>query len=97
MWPERQKRMEELDYVFMQRDELISLLSKQYPSHFYESEPTEAGWTLCVCVHSPKGNLVYHIDQKNVRMFSHLGWEPNDWDGKGWEERSKRLEELRNE
>lgn len=92
--------MEELDFVFMQRDELLSLLSKLYPAHLMDRSPDDkspAGWPKLLCIHSPKGPLLYHLDPKNLDMFGHLSTVSYHWDGKPWQERSARIKAWRDD
>ena len=87
----------EREYVFSQRDELIALLSTKYPSHLCRDEDGSAEWNDIVCIHLPSGQAQFHVGPMAVRLFAHLTYTANDWDGSGPKDRSKRLCEAKHE
>jgi hypothetical protein len=87
--------MNELDFSFTMRDELIAILSRMYPAHLQDKmESDMADWPHIVCIHAPEGYIQYHISEDRIGLFKHLSTEKAHWDGSGPEMRSKRLERI---
>lgn len=89
--------MTESEIAFTQRDELLAVWSKWWDSHLMHKDSSDAAdWPYMLCIHSPTGNLVYHIAAERIKMFSHLMFDDgrHEWDGSGQVERSKRIEML---
>jgi len=80
--------------AYEERNALVSAISKIWPSHMAlhpeSDESWERDWMRIVCVHSPVGQLTWHIHDSD-RGFDHLNMAPNDWDGHSTEEKYKRL------
>jgi hypothetical protein len=85
----------EAEIGFTQRDELLVVLSKMWPSHLmYKADEDEADWPFILCIESTGGELFYHIALDRCKMFSHLSFRDNHWDGSGWDERTRRLNSI---
>jgi hypothetical protein len=82
------------DFAYMERDILVSLLSKLYPSHLTRhpvDESWEDDWRTIVCIHSPTGQLTWHIHDSEMGFFTHLEMQENHWDGHSTAEKYKRV------
>lgn len=78
--------------VYRERDKLISVLSKLWPSHLSLSDKSNR---FVVCVHSPEGQLTWHVLQQERDLFLHLKFEEDHWDGHTTEEKYKRLKKIK--
>jgi hypothetical protein len=85
--------MTENEYAFIQRDQLILVMAGIWKSHKY-NDTKHKHWPIIVCIHTPSGNIQYHIHEKRVYLFDKIPFEPNDWDGSDWNIRSIRLSTL---
>lgn len=82
-----------LDAAYSERARLVAFLSRVYPSHWAE-DPESPGWPV-ICVHSPAGQLCWHIGPNDVHLFPpDLDTRANDWDGHSTEEKYGRLARL---
>src|ERR1035437_1329232 len=82
------------DGAYRERDQLVALLSKVFPSHLaiHEKEwEEEVGWSNIVCVHLPTGDASWHIPDSELPMFSHLVVRESHFDGHTTEEKYERL------
>lgn len=86
---------EELDSVYTERAHLVAFLTALYPSELIE-EGTDYP---VVYINSPEGQLSWHINRKDISLFSHvpvipISLAPNLWDGHTTEEKYKRVRSL---
>ena len=84
------------DTAYAERDLLVCVLSKVWPAHLCrhpdEDVEWEDDWRWIICIHSPKGQLTWHIHDSELPMFSgHLAVLPNHWDGHTTDEKYERL------
>lgn len=86
------------DGAYRERDELVALLSKLYPSHLAEHEPDDRdwdpAWQTIVCIHTPWGQASWHVKwDTEYALFEHLDQEHiySDWDGHSTEQKYDRL------
>lgn len=87
--------MTTIDDVYAERDHLVAFLSRLYPAHFSEATDAKPGWQFVVCIHTPAGQLAWHIpDHELGELFWHLSEAPNDWDGHSTELKYSRLMSL---
>lgn len=97
------RRVEEArDPVYKERDALVCVLSKCFPSHLTRHPDSdkewEDDWRWIVCVHLPTGQATWHIHDSERGMFKHLSvFEDNHWDGHTTEEKYQRLANLKEE
>lgn len=89
------------DGAYRERDELVALLSKLYPSHLAEHDPDDRdwdpAWQTIVCIHTPWGQATWHIRWgTEAHLFDHL--DPvnvySDWDGHSTDEKYDRLQKA---
>lgn len=86
-----------IQQAYSERNALVCVLSKLWPSHLCEHpvDPKwDKEWLWVVCIHSPVGQLSWHIHISELENFAHLKRKANDWDGHTTEEKYKRLAEL---
>src|SRR5678815_1457495 len=90
--PERYERR-----ALFERDALIAVLSKVWPSHLMRHPNDDAAWfkshsqSLIVCVHSPAGRLAWHIADEDAPRFAHLKMRDHEWIPADGAERYERL------
>lgn len=84
--------------AYHERDQLVSALSKVYPSHLARDvyPDVEDSWRNIVCIHLPTGQATWHIHEIELEMFEHLhsGDAACYWDGHSTEEKYARLAET---
>jgi hypothetical protein len=86
--------MTDCDAVYRERDQLVAFLSKLFPAHLAFASDSEPGWTCVVCVHTPSGQMAWHVADREIpELFTHLFVYPNDWDKHTTEEKYERLRE----
>jgi hypothetical protein len=98
-----QKQKDSKDAAYRERNQLVSFLTRMYPSHLKrhpdEDKDWEDEWRRIVCVHSPAGQLTWHIHDSELEQFSFLNRKPDPfalcvWDGHTTEEKYARLAQL---
>lgn len=85
------------DYAYKERNLLVSALSKLYPSYLSthpENEEWEDDWRTIVFIQTPAGQLSWHIHDSEKKIFDHLDYGENKWDGHSTKEKYKRLSKL---
>lgn len=89
------------DGAYRERDELVALLSKLYPSHLSEHDPDDSDWNpawrMIVCVHTPWGQAAWHVKwDTEYALFDHLDQDDvySDWDGHTTEQKYDRLRQA---
>lgn len=90
--------------AYDERNNLVAFLSRLYPSHLAkhpeEDKTWENDWRWIVCVHSPAGQMTWHIHDTHLEKFAHLADNAlergnlNDWDGHTTAEKYERLKKL---
>jgi hypothetical protein len=76
--------------AYHERNYLVAYLSTCYPSHLArhpEQEQWEEDWRWIVCIHTPAGQMTWHIHDSEHGLFQHLEQGDNDWDGHTTEEK----------
>lgn len=85
----------ERDKVYAERNKLVCALSKLWPAHLAQHPASDTSWDPnwrnIVCIHSPVGQLCWHIMDSELPMFEHLALKANDWDGHTTEQKYERL------
>ena len=94
------KRLREAkDSAYTERNKLVALLSSMYPSHLCVHDPNDTAWEddwrTIVCIHSPAGQVTWHIHDSEIHMFTNLAFSESHWDGHTVEEKYGRVAELR--
>lgn len=87
------------DSAYTERNSVVAFLSSIYPSHLCVHDPNDTDledeWRTIVCIHSPCGQLTWHLHDNHVPLFDHLEMDHSHWDGHSTEEKYRRLAELR--
>ena len=83
------------DEAYAERDKVVALLSKCFPSHLCRHPDADLtwdnDWRWIVCIHLPTGQATWHIHDSEKPDFEHLQVEDNHWDGHNTEEKYRRL------
>lgn len=82
-----------------ERNLLIAALARVWPSHLSETKKREAHRSTdvnrkwVVCIHSPAGQLAWHLtnEEATSELFKWLEKRENDWDGHKAAEKPERL------
>lgn len=89
------------DGAYHERNQLVAVLSKLFPSHLMihpAADTTwEDGWRTIVCVHTPTVNAVWHFHDSERDLVSHLDDSTvvcAGWDGRSPAEKYERLAQL---
>lgn len=84
--------------AYKERNELVAFVSRLYYSHLCqhlkEDLEWDHKWRWIVCVHSPSGQLTWHIHDSELRNFKHLKNKPEHWDGHTTPQKYQRLKRL---
>lgn len=89
--------------AYRERNQLVSFLARLYPSHFKqhpaEDKKWEDDWRTIVCIHSPAGQMTWHIHDSEHDLFGFLNVKPDPfpdcvWDGHTTPEKYYRLSNL---
>jgi len=93
----RQELKKEIRLVYRERNQLVLLLTKIYPSHLskHTAKEWEDDWRNIVCIHTPKGQATWHIHDTEVNKFGHLMYRSDHWDGHTTNNKYNRLEKIR--
>lgn len=76
--------------AYHERNMLVAYLATCYPAHLArhpEQEPWDDDWRWLVCVHTPAGQMTWHIHDSEYDLFRWLPARDNDWDGHTTEEK----------
>lgn len=87
------------DEAYTERNRLVALLSKLWPAHLAQhgDDPSwSEDWRTIVCIHSPQGQLTWHVHDSHVPLFAHLPDGDNHWDGHTTEEKYRRIDSFEN-
>jgi hypothetical protein len=86
------------DAAYEERNRVVAALSKLWPSHLAqhpEDDLTwERDWMTIVCIHSPQGQLTWHVHDSQRFLFAHLSMGEGHWDGHTTEQKYQRLAAL---
>ena len=85
--------------AFYERNLLIATLARFWPSHLSlskkheEHKSTDINRKWVVCIHSPAGQLAWHLtnEEATSELFKWLEKRENDWDGHKSAEKPERL------
>jgi len=88
-----------LDAAYHERNQLVAFLTTCYGAHLMrhpETDPWDEDWRWIVCVHTPQGQMTWHIHDSELGLFDHLpsSQTQNDWDGHTTEQKYLRLQAL---
>lgn len=76
--------------AYHERNMLVAYLATCYPAHLArhpEQEPWDDDWRWLICVHTPAGQMTWHIHDSAYPLFRWLPARNNDWDGHTTEEK----------
>jgi hypothetical protein len=86
------------DNAYTERNRLVAFLSSLYFSHRVRHPDSDTNWEndwrWIVCIHTPKGQMTWHIHDSHLPMFEHLEVGEDHWDGHSMEDKYLRLEAL---
>lgn len=87
---------EERDKAYRERDQLVAVLTKLWPSHLSldPHSDDEDEFRYVVCVHTPMGQATWHIHESELPLFEHLYEAPDHWDGHTTDEKYERLAKM---
>lgn len=88
------KQTNKLNKGYSERNMFIRFLSHVYPSHLAIPTDADPGWSKIVCVHTPAGQMTWHIADDELVLFKHVGELENDWDEHTTDQKYARLEYL---
>lgn len=84
--------------AYWERNQLVGVLSRLYPSHLARHDENdkdwEDDWRNIVCIHTPVGQATWHLQDNDMPMFAHLKRGADHWDGHTTEEKYHRLSRL---
>ena len=86
------------DDVYRERAHLVAFLASHYPSVLAYADPSEPDWAV-VYIHTPAGQMSWHIAPSDVELFDHVQKvTPDDdlakWDQHTTEEKYERLARM---
>ncbi len=88
--------MAEPDSAYAERNYLVALLARLYPSGLKRTaiEGWEPEWHGCVYVDLPTGQASWHYHEREAHLFKGLPPYPREWDGHSTEEKYRRIAAL---
>lgn len=90
--------VEAKEKAYDERNRLVAVLSKMFPSHLCrhpkEDKDWDDEWRWIICIHTPVGQMTWHIQDKQMALLMHLSPGENHWDGHTTEDKYQRLEKL---
>jgi len=90
--------MKDKDLVYRERNELVALLSKIYPSHLSrhtKEENVDKDYQWMICIHFPTGQGRWHLRKREREATRHLKWKQKcKWDGHSTEEKYERIRKI---
>lgn len=86
----------ELWSVYKERNQLVLLLTKIYPSHLskHTAKEWEDDWRNIVCIHTPKDQATWHIHDSELKYFKHLMFRKDHWDKHTVNQKYNRLRKI---
>jgi hypothetical protein len=86
---------EQKNSAYTERNKLVAALSKLYPASLGKHDANDLSWDRdwlnIVFIHTPHGQLSWHLHDSDVPMFSHLEPGTEAWDGHTTDEKYARL------
>ncbi len=86
------------DTAYTERNNLVAVFSRMWPSHLAQHPEDDASWSsdwmTIVCIHSPAGQLTWHVHDSHRHLFAHLPLGENHWDGHTTSEKYQRVAAL---
>lgn len=97
---ESAKIAKQKDDAYHERNMLVCALSKLFPAwlgRHPDNEEWDADWRTIVFIELPTGQVSWHIQDVEQRLFTHLKPGPGKWDGHTTWQKYDRLANLRGE
>jgi len=94
---ELQDALRQKDFAYNERNRLVALLSKIFPSSLGKDAggSLQKEWESVVYVTIPSGQCSWHIHESDLSMFSHLKYDDKvRWDGHTTEEKYRRIDSF---
>jgi len=89
---------ESKNQAYWERNQLIVLLTKIYPSyitaHPQEDKEWDKEWRWIVCIDFPNSQGYWHIHDSEFHYFKHLTQKDNTWGGHSTEEKYERIAKI---
>lgn len=83
------------DIAYNERNRLVALLAKLYPSSLEIDDCEEPEWQWVVFINLPTGQASWHIHESELYLFSHVQrLNGTTWDGHSNQEKYRRIEQL---
>ena len=81
------------DAAYLERNQLVSLLSKLFPSGIKRTaiEGWSDDWHGCVYIDLPTGQASWHYHDSQAYLFAHLPPYAGEWDGHDTEQKYERI------
>lgn len=84
--------------AYTERNQLVAFMSRLYPAHLSQHPESDKEWQdewrWIVCIHSPAGQLTWHIHISEKKWFNHLKEKPDHWDKHTTPQKYARLRRL---
>lgn len=92
----RADKVSELDAAYTERNRLVALLARIYPSGIRKTaiEGWDPCWHHCVFIDTPEGQLSWHYHDRDAELFAGLPPYTKEWDGHSSPEKYERLWQL---
>ena len=90
-WPATEKNQ-----VYHERNQLVALLARIYPSGIKrtEIEGWDPAWHGCVYIDTPAGQASWHYHDNEAHLFADLPSYLGIWDGHSTEQKYRRLHAI---
>jgi hypothetical protein len=84
------------DAAYLERNQLVALLSKLFPSgkKHTATEGWSEDWHGCVYIDLPTGQASWHYHDSQQHLFDHLSPYAGDWDGHSTEQKYERVAKV---
>lgn len=88
--------MSTIDAVYTERNRLVALLARLYPSGLKTTVISgwDPEWHGCVYIDLPTGQASWHFHDSDAHLFAGLPPYAGEWDGHSTEEKYARIEKL---
>jgi hypothetical protein len=90
---ELEREMNAKDAAYLERNRLVALLSKLFPSGYKKTaiEGWDPAWDNCVFIDLPTGQCSWHFHDREELLFAHLPTYTKEWDGRTTEQKYARV------
>lgn len=89
---------ESKDTAYEERNKLVAVLSKLFPSHLTEHPADDPNWDRdwlnIVIIQFPEFQASWHLHRDHLKYFNHLKKGPNTWDGHSTEDKYENLQRF---